>query len=581
MWAAERGVADVDLLAGLTLARARALGRPGAESLALVGGATPVDHHDLPISGEQVTPDLLGEVLGVLAAPGRRHEGVVFTPRATADGLVRVALEACGRTPDRVLDPSVGGGAFSLAIVRALHQQGVPPGDALARLHGVDADPLSAQVTAAALGLWCAEAGGPLAPSAPILAADFLQEPPRPATVDLVVGNPPFQSQLRRATTRSAASLARLRERFGSAVGPYTDSAALFLLAGLQHLAPGGVLALVQPRSFLGAGGAGEVRRRLLESSALVGLWEPRGRVFPAAVDVCAPVLVVGATQPPDVRVWHDVDLGEGAGSRPAEQLVGSDPALGLASTRQDGAPSLALPPQGGRLEDRALVTAGFRDQFYAMAELVREADGAEDPRPRLITSGLIDPGRHRWGERPARIARRSWVAPVLEADRLDPDERVGRWVAARRVPKVLVASQTKVVEAALDLDGRCLPSPPTVTVEAAEHELPRLLAVLLAPTTTAWLHRHAAGTGLAPDALRVSRAHLARLPLPGDQVAWDEATELVLAICTGASARSLGTDDATRRFGEVMAAAYGTPPATADEVLDWWQARLPVASLA
>ncbi|OWY59889.1 hypothetical protein B7486_72140, partial [cyanobacterium TDX16] len=127
----------------------------------------------------------------------------------------------------------------------------------------------------------------------------------------------------------------------------------------------------------------------------------------------------------------------------------------------------------------------------------------------------------------------------------------------------------------------RVIPSPPTVSVEAPAAELPRLLAVLLAPATTAWLHRRAAGTGLAPDALRVSRAHLAELPLPGDRVAWAEATELLLAICTGPDARPLGDDEPTRAFGEVMAAAHGMPTSTADEVVAWWLERLPVASLA
>ncbi|OWY61113.1 hypothetical protein B7486_65530, partial [cyanobacterium TDX16] len=272
---------------------------------------------------------------------------------------------------------------------------------------------------------------------------------------------------LRRSTTRSAERLAALRARYGVAVGPYTDDASLFLLAGLDRLRPGGVLALVQPRSFLGAGGAREVRRRVLDDAALVGMWEPVGRVFPVAVDVCAPVLVRGGEQPPDVRVWHEVDLGESAGLRPATELLGDDPSAGIASSHHDGPPMVALPPQGGRLGDHTRVTAGFRDQFYGMAPHIREAEGPDDPRPRLVTSGLIDPGLDAWGRRPARIARRSWDAPVLQHDLLDPDERVGRWVAARLVPKVVVASQTKVVEATLDLAGRVIPSPPTVSVEA------------------------------------------------------------------------------------------------------------------
>jgi hypothetical protein len=583
-WAAERALALPDLLAGLALARAEHLDADGAAELTLVSAADPVVAADLPLSPEQITPDLLGEVLGVSAAATRRDEGAVFTPRASAEGLVRVALDALGHIPRQVLDPAVGGGVFLLAVVRALVERGLAADEAFARVQGHDRDPLSVQVAVAALGLWFAEQAGRVEVRSSVdqeddvlLRAAAVPEPP----VDLVVGNPPFLSQLRRATTRSSERLAALRRRYGTAAGPYTDDAALFLLAGLERLHDGGVLALIQPRSFLGAEGAGEVRRRMLDDAALVGLWEPIGRVFPVAVDVCAPVLVRGAAQPPEVRVWHEVDLGESAGTQPAEQLLGADPSVGFASSRHDGPPMVGLPPHGGRLGDHARVTAGFRDQFYGMAPCVREAEGPDDPRPRLVTSGLIDPGLDAWGRRPARIARRSWDAPVLQHDLLDPDERVGRWVAARLVPKVVVASQTKVVEATLDLVGRVIPSPPTVSVEAPATELPRMMAVLLAPATTAWLHRRAAGTGLAPDSLRVSRAHLAELPLPGDRVAWDEATELLLAICTGPDARPLGDDEPTRAFGEVMAAAHGIPSNTADEVVTWWLARLPAASLA
>jgi hypothetical protein len=583
-WAEQQGIEPSDLLAGLVLARAEHLGASGPERLALVAGADPPAPDELPVAAEHVSPDLLGEVLGAASAASRRHQGVVFTPRPSAEGLVRVALDAFGGVPHRVLDPAVGGGAFVLAVVRALVDRGMSADEAFACVQAHDTDPLSVQVAAAALGLWYAEQHGVVHPDASTSqVADFLlPDAAGPeAPVDLVVGNPPFLSQLRRSTTRSAERLAALRSRYGTAVGPYTDDASLFLLAGLDRLHPGGVMALIQPRSFLGAGGAQEVRRRVLDGAALVGMWEPVGRVFPVAVDVCAPVFVRSGQQPPDVRVWHEVDLGESAGLRPSAELLGDEPADGIASSHHDGPPMVALPPQGGRLAEHATVTAGFRDQFYGMAPCIREADGPADPRPRLITSGLIDPGVDRWGRRPARIARQQWTAPVLEVGLLDPDERVGRWVAARLVPKVVVASQTKVVEATLDLEGRAIPSPPTVSVEAPASDLPRLLAVLLAPTTTAWLHRRAAGTGLAPDALRVSRAHLAELPLPGDRVVWDEAAALLLDRCGGPDGRPLGDDEPTRRFGELMGAAYGLPASTVDLVLAWWLARLPAASLA
>lgn len=593
-WAEQRGVELWPLLASLYLAGVDDLGVTPDDDLALLEGpgSSPPLRSDLPVPSDGVAPDLLGEVLGAAAASVRRDEGAVFTPRATAEGLVAAALAALpdGRRPGHVLDPSVGGGAFVLAVVRALAASGATPGEAAATIVGVDADPLSVAVTAAALDLWLVGRDGATARDAARAGARgpalhqrdlLLDPPPLVRSVDLVVGNPPFLSQLRRGTTRSPDQVVALRRRFGQAVGPYTDAAALFLLACLDVLDEGGVLALVQPRSFLGAGGAGEVRRRLLDRAALVGLWEPSTKVFAAAVHVCAPIFVAGAPQPPEVRVWHDATLAVQVGERRADQLLGGEAGGGIASSRDDQPPSVALPPHGGRLGDHASVTAGFRDQFYGMAPAVYEADGPDDPRPRLITSGLIDPGVDRWGVRRARYARRTWDAPVLQVDELDPEARVGRWVRARLVPKLVVASQTRVIEAFLDLEGRVVPSPPAIAVEAPPDALPRLLAALLAPATTAWIHRRAAGTGMAPDALRISVADLVEVPLPGDRRSWDEAARLLSEICCGPDARPLGDDEPTRRFAAAVNDAYGLPPLTGDAATAWWLARLPVASIA
>jgi hypothetical protein len=70
-------------------------------------------------------------------------------------------------------------------------------------------------------------------------------------------------------------------------------------------------------------------------------------------------------------------------------------------------------------------------------------------------------------------------------------------------------------------------------------------------------------------------------VPLPADRVAWDDATTLLLEVVAGSDPRPLGDDEPTRRFGEAMAAAAGLPADAADQVVAWWLARLPTASLA
>ena len=71
---------------------------------------------------------------------------------------------------------------------------------------------------------------------------------------DLVIGNPPFLSQLGSSTSRSVTGGAALRVRFGAAVAGYTDPAALFLVLGHRLARPdGGVVAMIEPVSLLTA----------------------------------------------------------------------------------------------------------------------------------------------------------------------------------------------------------------------------------------------------------------------------------------------------------------------------------------
>ena len=77
------------------------------------------------------------------------------------------------------------------------------------------------------------------------------------------------------------------------------------------------------------------------------------------------------------------------------------------------------------------------------------------------------------------------------------------RWAERRLVPKVLIANQTRVIEAVHDPDGAWLPGVPVLTCTTEEPE--RVLGVLGSPAATAWVRHHAAGSGMsarrrAPD---------------------------------------------------------------------------------
>lgn len=492
--------------------------------------------------------DLAAALEAATGADQRRANGLHVTPRWLADRLVARALEGLGATPAvTVCDPACGGGAFLVAAARRLHRRGADRRRVVRHLlWGADIDPIGLAAAEAALALWAGEAP----PAGRLVVADALADgatiwPDRPAAgFHLVVGNPPFQNQLGRATARTRPQQARLRSRYGSAVRAYTDAAWLFLLAGCDLARPGGRVALVEPQSLVGARDAVAVRSAVDERARLVDMWVDERPVFAASVRVCAPVLEVRSERRHgEANAW-------------SERLAD---AVGIPRVRTTASATVG---------DLANVIAGFRDEYYGLAALIREHTVGSGETAPLVTSGLIDWLGCSWGSRPARFAKRTWRAPAVDLADL---ERAGRpaarrWVARTRVPKLVVAAQTRVVEAAIDEDGSWVPSVPVVSVVPNDPaDLWRLAAAVASPAATAWLLGRAPGTALARGALKVAGPDLLALPLPADHDAWDEAAAAVRAVAAGPP-----SPVAADRFLEAAAAAYMTPPS----LTAWWRGR-------
>jgi hypothetical protein len=473
-----------------------------------------------------------------------RRRGAHYTPPDLADEVVALArVDASTRS---VVDPACGAGALLLAAARRLAATGADPAAvARDRLYGADVDPLAVAVAEAAIALW---SGGARPTAAHLVVGDSLAHggalwPAAPAGgFDRVVGNPPFQGQLAERTARDADARTAVRARFGPAAAPYVDTAALFLLVAVELAAEGARVALVQPRSTAAARDARPVREALAARARLVDLVAPRRRRFSANVHVCIAVFEVGAPSAADPGV--DVDA-EWAG-----RLAGGA-----------GVPLVALDGPG-LVGDLATTVAGFRQHYYALVDHVRE--GGEGPVAPLVTSGLLDVGRCAWGERTARFARRGWGRPTVDVAAVAAaDERLGRWLALVRRPKVVVASQTRVVEAAADHDGTWVPCTPALSVVPHEPaDVDRLAAALCAPPVAAWAATRTAGTGMSPGSMRLSAAILREVPLPTDDDAWTEATALLAA----------GDLD---RYADAATRMYALAPAEAAAVVRWWhQAR-------
>ncbi len=379
-------------------------------------------------------------------APSRKQLGAWYTPPALVQAVVREAVFDGART---VLDPACGDGRF-------LHATGLPAQT------GVDIDQSTAFVH-----------------------DDSLRRDWGTAKYDVVVGNPPFLSQLSRLTTRGGSS------RFGG--GPYADAAAEFLALSIRLARPGGRVGLVLPQSLLATRDAAAIRAAVDEAAALRWMWWSDTRMFDAQVRVWAGVWQVGAA-PGIVRRAFGPDFVE----------VPPMPMPRTWSGLLTGTSSAVH--TGPVLGDIAGFTVDFRDQYYGLVGAV----GDTEDGPPLVTSGLIEPGRCLWGERQVRFAKQRYSAPRVAIERLSP--ALQKWAAARLVPKILIANQTKVIEAVHDVRGEWLPSVPVIT--CVTDQPGRVLAVLSSAAANEWVHQHAAGSGLSATSVRLNPRLLAAIPL-------------------------------------------------------------------
>ena len=225
-----------------------------------------------------------------------------------------------------------------------------------------------------------------------------------------------------------------------------------------------------------------------------------------------------------------------------------------------------------GRLAAVASATAGFRDQFYGLIPFVAEAREAAEydrRRARPVDHQRDDrPARCRWGHAPGRFAGQAWLRPTVDVAAVRAtDAGLGRWLDRVLVPKVLVACQTRVVEAIVDEAGAFVPSVPVIAVFADADRLFDVAAVLLAPFTSAWAVTRVAGSALSGDAIKLSAKQILDVPLPADRAAWSEGAALLR------SAAGELRDPAG--FASTMNAAYGLRARR--ELASWWLARLPV----
>lgn len=503
--------------------------------------------HDL------IDPYALGEMRErLLTGEEQRGRGAWYTPRWLAREIVERTVTSVGV----VADPACGGGVFLLSAADRLHELGAPPVEIVGSLlWGTDIDAMSVAIAEAALWLWSADHGAPTVAGERLVVGDALTEIELPPCA-AVVGNPPFLGQLRRSTVVDDHTRALLKARFDGTVAPYTDMAWLFLLAATQALDPGGRATLVQPQSLLAARDAAPVRERIDQLADLESCWIDDGDTFAASVEVCAPTLVrhsvLGSSERHGARDRQPrTDLVQPERESHASRWI--EPLLAHL-----GVPVVAIDETGVCVGDRADVIAGFRDEYYGLVSAVRE--GGEGPA--LVTSGAIDPLRRR--DVQITFARQRWTDPRIDLAAVDGRGR--RWVEAQLRPGLLLANQTKVLEAVVDEAGELVIGVPGIAVIPQDADDLWLLATALhAPCISAWMMARTAGTGMSAAVCRPTARLVGEIPLPADPVLWERAATLARTISEGA--------DCWSDFAATADSAYGMDD---QNLRAWWLGRLP-----
>lgn len=515
----------------------------------------------------------------------RRARGAHYTPVPLVEHLVAEALRGwhprggqLGCDAWRLIDPACGSGNFLVAGAgMAASHTGESIESVLEhRVFGVDIDEHAVRMARAALcgliphsidGETRARIGAAI--ESHVVVADALDPALEHSLFiepfDLVLGNPPFLNQLQRGTAASRRQAADIAARTGGAVRRYADIAAAFFVLGTQRLAPGGRLAFVMPLSFLSAADSKGARDAVLETCTLSAVWACDVSVFDDAdVRACGLVLERGGSAPHVRRAFGvDFAIRPDVSSPPRR----GDPSWAPLIAACFGAPEMST-PRGAPIGTIAEATADFRDQFYGL----RGAIGSEG-EARLMTTRHVDLARSNWNDAPVRVLGERYLRPKVTLAALAHDPQMQRWAAARRVPKVLVSTQTRVMEAWVDEAGDTLPLVPLLTVvPKSGHSLWEVAAAVASPVVAARALQLYTGSALDARAIKLSARQLMAMPLPIDGDEWRAS-----AAHFESASRASGDAERVRELGafaERSCRAHALSREDERSVLAFWRGR-------
>ena len=396
---------------------------------------------------------------------------------------------------------------------------------------------------------------------------------------DVVVGNPPFLNQLGSATATDTRTSALQQVLSGGVATGYSDTAARFVARSLMLCKRGGRVAFVQPSSLLSTADAMPIRQAVSRTSALRAVWISTEHAFDgASVYTCAVTFEPGGQRAGKVTRTRSMAIEAMATMEVDHDELAQAETWSPIVAAAFGIPEFAYESRG-ELSTLASATADFRDQYYGLdGFLVENADiqaerlsGADYPP--IVTTGLIDLAECRWNAAQTKLLKRTWDAPRIDRAAMNERGSLGPWITERLVPKVLLATQTKIIEVYVDASGRYVPSTPMITVVPVHADaIWRVAAALASPVASALAMQRYAGAAMTAQAIKLSAKQSLRLPTPSDDVIWDEAARLLREAhdADGNEKRAL-----LESYAKASIAAHGVPESDGRTLLNWWRSRL------
>jgi hypothetical protein len=228
------------------------------------------------IDYQSLDPAILAQVYeeALVDDDDRKQLGIHYTPPRLASRLLfELPVETIAPDDRHVLDPCCGSGTLLVAAHDRLRELQPPTlseadrhRDLAVHLHGYDIEPIAAEIARLTLQLHAQPAGN----GWQVEELDTLDQPTPAIPPKIIVTNPPW--------------------RFASDV-KRTQAADDFLRWSMEALAPGGVLGILLPASWLSAQNSAATRRDFLEQFEIFETWRLPEGTFPTSQVASAALL--------------------------------------------------------------------------------------------------------------------------------------------------------------------------------------------------------------------------------------------------------------------------------------------------